>query len=191
MHRYTIFRYSLSVLTAMLIIGGLMSCGKEEPVEFPDNWERAGSQCSNGQLDDGELQIDCGGTCPPCADVEPPCSVNLGTLQYHGGTYNISSVFVQTYGIIISAAGRTVNIVTGNPLIPNTEYNLTAANTPTGNTARVTLNDAGLIYNSQNNLGTFTVTGPSSSPTYVLCDAALLQPNFNNTRMAAFKADDN
>lgn len=64
----------LIILPLMLLV--FLGCRKEEPVDLADfdNYIYKPATCANGVLDADEAYIDCGPTCGPCVNVQPPCS---------------------------------------------------------------------------------------------------------------------
>lgn len=112
-----------------LVVIALVSCRKEEArilsgdlseLNFP-------SSCANGQLDDGELFIDCGGACPPCNSPNVPCDNEANVLVVNGQTLNMNvscsnegSERVVTgaapnYSLIMTFSTPVPNVLLGNP----------------------------------------------------------------------------
>lgn len=82
-------KYILPLGVAMLLI--FSACKKKEETTDP---------CSNGFLDPGEVQPDCGGNCPPCAENYTTSlylkvngittSMNSKSLNYNGTNWILS-----------------------------------------------------------------------------------------------------
>lgn len=152
----------------------IASCGKEEKMEIPGNWEPANSLCSNGIQDGSETGVDCGGNCPPCPGLSIPCTVAQGTVVYDGNTFNVTSMIVLFDEVLINTSGGfTMNIRTGDDIAPGNVYTLTAAINPTGLNAHVVADEGPVEYRSQNGVGRLYVEGPSNDMTITICDADL------------------
>ena len=152
----------------------IASCGKEEKMEIPSNWEPASSLCSNGIQDGSETGIDCGGNCDPCGGLSIPCTVPTGTIVYNGISIGITSIIVLSdQALIQTTAGYGITIETGNDFAPGTIFNLTSAVNPTGNNAFVSIDEGFSEYRSQNGSGAMYVTGTSSNTTITICDATV------------------
>jgi hypothetical protein len=152
----------------------IASCGKEEKMEIPSNWEPAGSLCSNGIQDGSETDVDCGGNCPPCGGLNVPCTVPTGTLIYNGISYNITSMIVLfDQALIQTSAGFDITIETGDDIEPGIVYSLTAAVNPVGQNAWISVQEQFSEYRSQNGSGSMYIEGNSSNVTITVCDAVL------------------
>ncbi len=55
------------ISSCTIIFYGCKKKEKETEIILPDH-------CSDGIINDGELDTDCGGSCPACAAIIPPCS---------------------------------------------------------------------------------------------------------------------
>ncbi len=78
-----------------------VGCRKESPREFPDTYLPSEELCSNGILDNSEIEIDCGG--PYCAPCQAPCT-------HSANTYTLTSSLPEEYLTIINVvcSGNTV-----------------------------------------------------------------------------------
>lgn len=96
----------------------LSSCRKEEPKMISSSLTELNipTTCLNGQLDDGEWFIDCGGICSPCNQAAAPCENEADVLMVDGQSLNMN--------VTCSSSGSE-RTVSGSA--PNYTLNLTFA----------------------------------------------------------------
>jgi hypothetical protein len=72
------YTYKIILVSSLLGFLVIFSCRKKELVEEAENYVYGAEHCFNGQLDNDEVYIDCGGACRDCDEVISPCAGQLG-----------------------------------------------------------------------------------------------------------------
>ncbi|MCT4580977.1 MAG: hypothetical protein N4A35_06125 [Flavobacteriales bacterium] len=78
---------------ALLLIG----CKKNDRAFVSENdqlipYDETPAHCYNNTLDDGELDIDCGGECPVCNEATPTCTLDLNTALVSNNPKQITNI---------------------------------------------------------------------------------------------------
>lgn len=90
----------------LFIVLFVLACRKETPVVFKEGVSAGNSTCSNGVMDEGEDNVDCGVNCTPCLMSHPDC---FETLESNKVSFSYSS----TDNFDFSSAVITSEVVSG------------------------------------------------------------------------------
>jgi hypothetical protein len=104
----SIFISSSLLFWAVIVAIG---CRKETPREFPDTYRSSSELCTNGILDNGEYEIDCGGSaCPACTPAcTHPANIFTWTSSFSNESLTITNVSCVNNIITATAAeGYTI-----------------------------------------------------------------------------------
>jgi hypothetical protein len=87
------------LMSALLLILGVISCRKVTPLELPDGAVEVSLSCNNGMLDEGEDGIDCGlNNCVPCVLSLADCTLD-------------DNVFTASFATTVTTAFGTGQVV--------------------------------------------------------------------------------
>ncbi len=99
---------------------GLTSCVEDDPIPvIPEE------SCSDGIRNQGEIDVDCGGPCPPCVG-SMTAVVNSNSWESSGNLNSILNAQNQSLLIAGTTGSTDISIIHNGPLSPGT-YNISSA----------------------------------------------------------------
>jgi hypothetical protein len=183
---------NLSSLLALCVVSSalFLSCGKAEKMEIPDNWSTIQDACSDGIMNNNEEEVDCGGDCGPCGDLDVPCNPAMGYVIFDGVSYEVESTFMNSDNFSINTySGLHVSIETGIYIDGGLIFPLTPAVNPIGQLAHIEIDDGFDIYRSQTGTGALYIEGSNDNRVFTVCDGVMKITTGSTTKSLEFKVN--